>query len=262
MGKRESYEPGTFCWVDLATTDSEGAKAFYSGLFGWETEDTPVGQSGTYTMLRLGGDDVGGLYEMGPEQREQGVMPYWLSYVSVESADATAARAGELGGTTHGDAFDVMEAGRMAIIADPAGATLALWEPRAHIGAGRVNDDGCMSWNELQTRDSEAAGDFYGGLFGWETEPIQDDGDLVYTTIKNAGSQNGGFMPITEQHGDAPSFWLPYFTVPSRGATIDKARELGGTLLAEPLDLPSGNIAILADPQGAVFAVFEGETDE
>jgi len=97
MGKRERYEPGTFCWVDLATTDSEGAKAFYSGLFGWETEDTPAGQSGTYTMLRLEGDDVGGLYEMGPEQREQGARPYWLSYVSFESADATAERARNLG---------------------------------------------------------------------------------------------------------------------------------------------------------------------
>jgi len=262
MGKRESYEPGTFCWVDLATTDSEGAKAFYSGLFGWETEDTPAGQSGTYTMLRLEGDDVGGLYEMDPEQREQGAAAHWLSYVSVESADATAERARDLGGTAHGDAFDVMEAGRMAIIADPAGATLALWEPRAHSGAGRVNDGGCMSWNELQTRDSEAAGDFYSGLFGWRIEPVEDDGALVYTTIKNAGNQNGGFMPMTEQHGDAPSFWIPYFTVSSRDGAIERARELGGALLAGPLDLPAGKIAVLADPQGAAFAVFEGETDE
>jgi len=259
MGKRESYEPGTFCWVDLATTDSGDAKAFYSGLFGWETEDTPVGQSGSYTMLRFEGDDVGGLYEMAPEQREQDATAYWLSYVS---ADATAARTGDLGGTAHGDVFDVMEAGRMAIIADPAGATLALWEPRAHIGAGRVNDVGCMSWNELQTRDSEAADVFYGGLFGWEIEPIEDDGTLVYTTVKNAGVQNGGFMPMTEQHGDAPSFWLPYFTVSSRDGAAERARELGGTVLAGPLDLPAGKIAVLADPQGAALAVFEGPTDE
>jgi uncharacterized protein len=118
-----------------------------------------------------------------------------------------------------------------------------------------------MGWNELQTRDSEAAGDFYGGLFGWETEPIEDDGRVVYTTIKNAGNQNGGFVPMAEQHGDPPSFWLPYFTVSSRDA-MEKALRLGGTVLAGPLDLPSGKIAVLDDPQGAAFAIFEGETDE
>jgi uncharacterized protein len=262
MGKRDHYRPGTFCWVDLATTDAAGAKAFYEELFGWEAEDTPAGETATYTMLRLGGDDVGGLYEMDAGQREQGASPYWLSYVSVESADAAVARVAELGGIAHGDAFDVMEAGRMAVIADPEGATLALWEPRAHLGAGRVNDIGCMGWNELQTRDVEAAGDFYGGLFGWEIEPIEDDGRIVYATVRNAGNPNGGFMPMTEQHGDVPPHWLPYFTVPSRDDAVEKARELDGALLAGPLDLPAGEIAVLADPQGAAFAIFEGETDD
>jgi uncharacterized protein len=107
-----------------------------------------------------------------------------------------------------------------------------------------------------------AADDFYGGLFGWETELIEEEGRVVYTTIRNAGNQNGGFMPMSEQHGDAPSFWLPYFTVYSRDAAIEKARGLGGTVLAGTLDLPSGKIAVLGDPQGAAFAVFEGETDE
>src|SRR5829696_5527415 len=258
VGKREHYEPGTFCWLDLTTTDPEAAKAFYGELFGWEAEDTPAGEAGTYTMLRLDGDEVGGLYGMEAERREQGATSYWLSYVSVESADAAAARAGELGGTARGDAFDVMEAGRMAIIADKEGAVLALWEPRDHAGADRVNDVGCMGWNELQTRDPGAAGDFYRELLGWEIEPLEDDGRLVYTTIKNKGSQNGGFMPLAEQHGDAPSFWLPYFTVSSRDDAVEKVQELGGTLLAGPLDLPAGRIAVLADPQGAAFAIFEG----
>src|SRR5215212_2167069 len=157
--------------------------------------------------------------------------------------------------------FDVAGFGRLAMFAEPGGAVLCIWEPRAHIGAGRVNDVGCISWNELQTRDPAAAGVFYGGLFGWEIEPIEDDGTLVYTTIKNAGVQNGGFMPMTEQHGDAPSFWLPYFTVSSRDGAAERARELDGTVLAGPLDLPAGKIAVLADPQGAAFAVFEGPTD-
>lgn len=262
MGKREHYEPGTFCWVDLQTTDPAGAKAFYTGLFGWEAEDLPAGEAGTYTMLRLDGDDVCAIYGMDPGQREQGVPPYWLSYVSVEDAGATAARASELGGTAYGGAFDVLDAGRMAIIGDPAGAMFVAWQPRAHIGARRVNDVGCMGWNELQTRDPEAAGEFYGGLFGWKSEPIEDDGRVVYTTIKNNGSQNGGFIPLADQHGEAPSFWLPYFTVSSRNGAVEKAQELGGTLLAGPMDLPSGKVAVLGDPQGAAFAIFEGETDD
>jgi predicted enzyme related to lactoylglutathione lyase len=265
MGKRGRYEPGTFSWVDLVTTDPAGAKAFYGELFGWEADDMPAGEAATYTMLSLDGDYVGGLTEMRTEQREQGVPSHWFSYVTVESADAAAARAGELGGKAHGGAFDVLDAGRMAIIEDPDGAMLAAWEPRAHAGAGRVNDVGCMTWNELQTRDPETAAAFYSGLFGWETEHIRDDGKLVYTTIKNAGSKNGGFMPMSEQHGDAPPFWLPYFTVASCDDAIAKARDLGGEALAGPIDLPDpppSRIAVVSDPQGAAFAIFEGETDD
>ena len=187
---------------------------------------------------------------------------HWNNYVSVTSADETAARAQQLGATTIEEPFDVMEFGCMAVLADPGGAMLCVWEARAHAGAGRVNDVGCMSWNELQTRDLEAAGDFYGGLFGWETVPIEDDGKVVYTSVMNGDNQNGGFMPMAEQHGDAPSFWLPYFTVSSRDAAMEKARSLGGTVLAGPLDLPAAKIAVLSDLQGAAFAVFEGETDE
>jgi len=265
MGKRERYEPGTFCWVDLATTDPAGAKAFYGGLFGWEAEDMPAGEAATYTMLRLDGDYVGGLYEMEAERREQGIPPHWFSYVSVESADEAAARAGELDGKAYGDAFDVLDSGRMAIIVDPEGGALAAWEPRAHAGAGRVNDVGCLTWNELQTRDPGTASAFYSGLFGWKTEPVEVDGKLVYTTIENAGSQNGGFMPMAEEHGEAPSFWLPYFTVASCEGAIARARELGGQLFAGPIDFPEpppSRIAVLGDPQGAAFAVFEGETDD
>jgi uncharacterized protein len=262
MGKRERYEPGTFCWVDLATTDPAGAKAFYGELFGWEADDMPAGEAGTYTMLRLDGDDVCALYEKEAERREQGFPPHWFSYVSVESADATASRARDLGGTVYGEAFDVLDSGRMAIIQDPTGAVLGAWQPRAHIGARRVNDPGCMTWNELQSRDPETAAAFYGELFDWETETIEENGQPVYVTIKNAGSSNGGIMPMTEQHGDAPPYWLAYFTVPSCDAAVARVRELGGGVLAGPLDLGAGRIAVVSDAQGAAFALFEGETDD
>ena len=263
MGERTKYEPGTFCWTDLATTDPEGAKAFYGGLFGWEAMDMPAGEAGTYTMLRLDGDAVCALYELEAERREMGIPSHWLSYVSVESADATAKRAEELGGAAFGGAFDVLEMGRMAVVRDPAGAVLAAWEPGKHVGARRVNDVGCMTWNELQSREPEKAAAFYADLFGWETEPHEDEGRVAYVTIANSGSINGGVMPMTESPDDAPPYWLPYFTGASCDGAVAKVRELGGAVLAGPVDLPEpGRIAAVTDPQGAAFAVFEGETED
>lgn len=259
MGKRESYAPGTFCWVDLATADAAGAKTFYGELFGWEADDMPAGEDATYTMLRLGDDYVGGLSEMAADQREAGVPPHWLSYVSVEDASAAAARARELGGTVPGGAFDVLDAGRMALVEDPAGARLALWEPGRHAGAGRVNDTGCLAWNDLQTANPSPAADFYSALLGWEMEPIEQGGEVVYVTIKNGSSANGGIMP---SQNDGPPHWLPYFTVASCNDALAKARDLGGEVLAGPMDIGAGKISVLRDPQGAVFAVYEGETDD
>jgi predicted enzyme related to lactoylglutathione lyase len=247
--------------VDLATTDPAGAKAFYGELFGWEAEDMPAGEA-IYTMFRLDGDEVCALYEQRAEQREQGITPYWFSYVSVEDADEIAARARELGGTVFGEAFDVLDAGRLAVVQDPAGAVFGAWQPRAFIGAHRVNDPGCLTWNELQTSDPETAATFYAGLFGWDTEPIEEDGKLAYVMIRNAGSSNGGIMPVTEQPGGAPPHWLAYFTVPSCDGAVARAQELGGEALAGPFDIGAGRIAVVRDPQGATFALFEGETDD
>jgi predicted enzyme related to lactoylglutathione lyase len=262
VGKREHYEPGTFCWVDLATTDPEGAKAFYGGLFGWEAEDTVGGDGGPYTMLGLDGDHVAGLYELEAGRREMGIPPHWFSYVSVESADATAARAGELGGQNFGGARDAAEMGRMAVVVDPSGAAFGLWEERSFSGARRVNDPGCLAWNDLQTRDAQGAAGFYSGLFGWEMEIMGEANAPDYVVIQNTGRANGGIMPMSEAHGDAPPHWLPYFAVRSCDETVGKAKESGGAVLAGTMDVGNGKIAVLGDPQGAVFALFEGETDD
>ena len=144
MGKRTDYPAGTFSWVDLATTDPDGAKSFYGALFGWDAEDMAAGGAGTYTRLRLGGDDVAGLYRQGDDQRDAGIPPNWLSYVTVDDVTETTGRARELGATVVGEPLEVMDVGRMAVIQDATGATVALWEPRRHIGAGRVNDTGCQ----------------------------------------------------------------------------------------------------------------------
>ena len=257
MGKRESYEPGTFCWVDLSTSDADGAKDFYSGLFGWEFEDNEIPGGSVYTMCQVRGDTVAAII-----QQDQH-LGHWNSYVSVASVDETTARAKELGVTVLEEPFDVMEAGRMAVFADPGGATFCAWEAGKHIGAGRVNDIGCLGWNELQTPNPDTASDLYSRLFDWSVERMEHDGTTVYVLVKNsAGRTNGGIMPIVEGQDDTLSHWLPYFVVTSCDEAVAHIEELGGELLAGPMEPGAGKIAVTRDPQGAVFAVFEGQTDD
>lgn len=267
MGTRTAYDPGTFSWVDLGTTDQEAAKAFYTSLFGWEAEDMPADGS-VYTMCRLGGEYVAAIATMPEAQASQGVPPHWNSYVTVPSADEASARAKELGGQVMLEPFDVLQAGRMAAIADPTGAALLLWEPRDHIGAGRVNDPGCLTWNELSTNDTGAAEEFYSGLFGWQFEPI-DTGDAPpYWVIRHDGAaedRNGGMRELAPEQLDAgiPPHWMPYFTAESADATVERTTELGGALHAGPFEfVPGARIAVVGDPQGAIFAIFEGEVDD
>lgn len=245
MGARESYPPGTFSWADLGTTDRAAAEEFYARLLGWQAVEVPVGG----VRFRLEGADVAGLHEAG-----EGEALGWTSFVTVEDADTAAARARELGGEVVGELVDLPEAGRTALIRDPTDALLRLWQPRGQAGAARVNDPGCMVWNELATSDPERARDFYGALLGWTVEADESG----YTTIRRDGEPNGGIRPL--QEGEAPQ-WLVYFTVTSADAAADTVREAGGRVLAGPMAVTMGRIAVVADPQGAALALFEGAVD-
>jgi uncharacterized protein len=254
MALRTHHEPGTFCWAGLATSDPGAATAFYTQLFEWEAEELAAGAAGRFTMLRRAGHDVAILYLQQPEARAAGAPPHWTSYISVPDADATAARAGELGGTALFRApFDVLDAGRVAAISDPTGAIVSLWQPRSRIGATLVNDVGALCWNELATTDVGRARSFFAALLGWEYET----GAGGYVTIVNAGRRNGG---MREQRTAAPH-WLPYFTVESAGVALRRAARLGASTLVPAAATASGRAAVLADQQGAAFAVFEGATD-
>jgi uncharacterized protein len=253
MGERDSYAPGTFCWADLGTTDAEAAKGFYTRVFGWEAVDAPAGEAGTYTTFKLAGRDVAAMYELGEEERER-LSPHWSSYVSVEDVDALAERVRELDGELLADPFDVMAAGRMAVVRDPTGATLHLWQPRAQAGAQRVNDPGCMVWNELASPDPARARDFFAALLGWTVEPEESG----YGVIKRDGARNGGIRPV--QDGEPPN-WLIYFTVGSCDEAAAAVRDAGGAVVAGPMDASVGRIAVVSDPQGATFALYEGEVD-
>jgi uncharacterized protein len=253
MGERDVYAPGLFCWADLGTTEGAAAKAFYTSLLGWEAEDLGAGEDGVYTMFRRGGRDVAALYEMGPAERGQ-LPSHWSSYVSVADVDAVAARARELGSAVVADPFDVMDSGRMAVVRDPGGANLHLWEPRRHIGAGRVNEPGCMVWNELAAPDVAQAAAFYRDLLGWQAEPDATG----YATIRNGDAVNGGIRPL--QEGEVPS-WLVYFATASCDEAAARVRESGGAVVAGPMDVTVGRIAVVRDPQGAVLALYEGDAD-
>lgn len=255
MGERTSYSPGTFSWTDLATTDTEGAKRFYTGLLGWEIDDRPIPGDGVYTMLLRDGKDVAALFE-----GQEGMPTAWSSYVTVESADAAATRAGDLGGTPMGDPFDVMDAGRMAVIQDPTGAVVSVWEAHGSIGAQLVNGPGALSLNQLNTTDPETAQRFYEGLFGWRTEEVAG-GDQPYWGIYNGDRLNGGMMRLPAD-APAPPHWLVYFGSEDVDADAGSVGDAGGTVLVPPTDVPGGRFLAAQDPQGAVFGLFAGRFDD
>jgi hypothetical protein len=251
------YPPGTFSWVDLATTDAAAAKQFYCRLFGWEAHDEPAGPEGVYTMLKLAGRNVAALYEMNADMQAQGVPPHWLSYITVDDIAATTAKVAALGGTVLAEPFDVMEAGRMAVVQDSTGAMFALWQPGRHAGATLVNMPGAFSWNELATPDAAKAIEFYKGLFGWEAQTSEMPSG-PYTTLSNQGRMNGGMLQMTEEWGDMPPSWSVYFGVDDCDAAVALAQELGATVAVPAFDIPPvGRMAVLQDPQGAVFTVIK-----
>ena len=256
MGERTSYPSGTFSWVDLATTDVVAAKAFYGDLFGWESEDMPAGDAGTYSMQLKDGREVAGLYELGPEMPEQGTQPHWTSYVTVADVDASATRAEELGGTVVAGPFDVMEAGRMAIVRDPQGAVIGLWQAGRHPGARLVNEAGALSWNDLITPDPHASRRFYSELFGWRIEEVPGSGGY-YWSIHNRESANGGLLPLD----GVPPAWKAYFATDDLDVAIASVTDAGGSVLMPPREVPAGRFGAVRDPQGAAFSLLEGRLD-
>ena len=262
MQETPKYAPGTFCWIELGTSDSEAAKKFYTELFGWTFADNPIGPDMVYTMLKKDGKDVGALYKLMPEMTARGIPPHWLSYVSVSSADETAAKAKEAGGTLMKEPFDVFTHGRMAVIQDPTGAVFALWQAGTTPGAGIYNVPGSFCWNELGTTDTAKAGDFYTTLLGWGKD-VQNFGPMEYTMFTNGDRPAAGMFKTTPEMGNIPPHWLVYFAVDDCDESAAKATELGATVMKPADDIPGiGRFAILLDPQGAAFAVIKLENPQ
>jgi len=271
--ERDGYIPGVPCWVDTSQPDPDAAAAFYAGLFGWELEDVmPPDAGGQYLIGRIRGGDVAAIGSI-PEGAPP--MARWNTYIWVDSADETAAKVASAGGKTLMEPFDVMDAGRMAVFADPEGAAICVWQAKEHRGAGIVNEAGALNFNGLNTRDIESAKAFYGAVFGWETLTL-DGGGQMWTLpgygdhleernpgVRKAMAEGGapaGFVdvvatinPLTADQGDVPAHWSVTFGVDDADATAAKATELGGKVILAPFDAPWVRLAVLADPAGATF---------
>jgi predicted enzyme related to lactoylglutathione lyase len=259
MSERDGYEHGVPCWVDHSSSDPESAVRFYAGLFGWETEDAMPPDSGQhYFMARVRGRDVAAVSgQMNPGP------PIWTTYIAVDDADATAAKVPGAGGRLFAEPFDVFDSGRMAVLADQAGAPFSIWQAGRHRGAGLVNEPGALSWNELTTRDPDGARRFYGEVFGWRTSSM-DFGGTEYTVFHLPGEAEpeprtgiAGMMPMVGEQWptDLPSHWMVYFAVADTDGSSSRAEELGGRVAVPAFDSSVGRIAVLNDPMGAAFSV-------
>jgi predicted enzyme related to lactoylglutathione lyase len=258
MAEFSSHTPGTFSWAELATTDQNAGVAFYRALFGWDLNEQPMGPTEVYSMFTLRGKEVGAAYTMRPEERQSGVPPHWNLYVTVANVDEATKKAEGLGAKVFAPPFDVMDAGRMAVLQDPTGAIFQMWQPKNSIGAKILNEPGALCWSELTTRDTAAAESFYTSLFGWTPKHSAPGGDMEYTEFSNQGQPGIGMMSMPAQMpAGMPSYWMPYFLVVDCDTSAAKAKELGGSVMVPPRDIPkTGRFAVLSDPQGAMFAVF------
>lgn len=252
------YPAGTPSWADLSSPDVEGSARFYGSLFGWRADDLGD-DAGGYRMFTLGGEPVAGL---GPLQEDAGP-PRWSTYVATDDADATASAVDEAGGRTLVAPMDVLDAGRMAIFTDPGGAAFGVWQAGRHRAAQVVNGVGSMCWNELDTRDPDAARSFYGDVFGWEFDPIEASGTVAYYTVRLAGRTIGGLLPMGGDFPPGlPPNWLVYFGVERLSDTKGKIAQMGGQVIVPERQMPNGRFSVAQDPHGAVFALWEGSYDD
>jgi uncharacterized protein len=257
MSERTSYTPGTPCWVELSgTPDVEASQSFYRELFGWEMPELPnSAELGGYRRAKLNGRDVAGV----SPKMDEGQPTVWATYVSVEDAAATTARIGEAGGQTIVAPMAVAELGTMAVFADPTGAVCGIWQPGTFAGAELVNEYGAFGWNELATRDTGAAKEFYGAAFGWGFDDEESAMAGTYTIWKVGEAMVGGMLDMNavQMPPEVPPHWLVYFSVEDHDAAVAKVTAGGGAVLNGPIEIPVGRFSAVADQFGAPFAIMQ-----
>ena len=258
MPKIENYKQGTPSWTDLATTDQDAAKRFYSDLFGWTYEDNVMEDMGgmSYSMAVSDGSYAAAMFTQMDDEKQMGIPPHWNVYMTVEDVDELATHVSENGGNLVVDApFDVYDAGRMIVATDPTGAVIALWQKKNHIGAGVQGEHGSIAWCELLTSDPDKAIPFYEGLLGvkHETYPGMAEGENYHVlTVDGRGVAGVMKMPEHLAAQNIPPHWEVYFHVDDLEAALDKVKSSGGQVALEPMAIPDvGRIAVFMDAQGA-----------
>ena len=255
MPTTTEFAPGTPCWVDLSTSDLDAARGFYGTVLGWNDFEVAPAEAGYYTMALVDGQRVAGMMTASDDERAMAVPPHWNTYVCTTSADDSAERARELGGAVVAGPFDVLDVGRMAVVLDREGAAISVWEPRAHPGFGLLRQPGAFTWVQLGSRDPEQAKAFYTELFGWKPEVHTEP--MPYTEWKVNGTPVAGMLEITPDMGPMPVSWQVFFEVSDPDGAVDQAKQAGGAVYVEPMDVPAGRFGTLGDPQGAVFSVMK-----
>jgi len=245
--------PGTPVWVDLGSPDVDASKKFYAGLFGWEARVDPNPDFGGYVTFSKDGKSVCGAAPlMAPDQP-----PAFTTYIGVESARDTAARATQAGATVLVEPMDVGEHGTMAIVQDPTGAVFGLWEPKAMAGFAAYDEPNTVCWNELATRDIDRAIEFYRTVFGYGVKDEKTDFGR-YIEWQVDGRSVGGGMPLSEGLPESiPAHWLTYFAVTNLSESTATVEKLGGRVMSGPIDTPQGPFCVISDPQGATFAIIQ-----
>jgi predicted enzyme related to lactoylglutathione lyase len=261
MPEFTSHPPGTPCWVDLMSPDVDGAKAFYTAVFGWEAEDQFDDDGNRiYVMFSKDGKSVAGLG--GPPPGMEQMPAVWNSYIATADVAATAEQVTAAGGSMMMPPMQIFESGEMAIFADPTGAPFSVWKAGRHIGSELANEPNTYSWNELMTRDVDTALAFYTEVFGWSYEP-QDMGPIgTYHVI--AGGDYGGLGGLMAMPPDmpeqVPNHWGVYFTVADADATVAAINEAGGQVVQGPMAIPGvGTTAVVHDPAGGSFSIMQPE---
>ncbi|MEV0223216.1 VOC family protein [Streptomyces sp. NPDC050704] len=242
--------PGGPCWTELGTSDLAAAKRFYADIFGWRPETDPRPEAGGYTLAHLGDAPVAALTPLFQESQPVA----WNVSFAVSDAEAAVQAVRDAGGTVVLDPMDVFDLGTFAVVADPGGAVFQLWQARTFPGAGLFNAPGSLAWVELMTRDTEAVTAFYTTVFGWTVNASD-----FYTQWGIDGADFGGMVEMGDKFPhEVPPHWLPYFAVEDVDATAGAATRADGRLLMEPTSVPEGpRIAVLRDPQGAVFGIYK-----
>ena len=253
MPKQDGYKHGAPSWVDLATTDIEAAKTFYTGLFCWEWTGADMPGGSTYWMALLGDELVAGLAQQPPQMAEHGVPSMWNTYVNVDSVDETIAKAESAGAKVIAAPMDVGAAGRMAFAMDTSGAAIGMWQAGQHTGAGVRGETGAVVWNGVFTPDSHATASFYGAVFGWESGSMDMPGGGTYTLFKIGDDPVAGTMPPPVD--GVPPQWHTWFGSADVPAMVAMAEELGATVLMAPTDTPMGPVATMQDPTGGAFSI-------